>query len=79
MPVNIYRSAHRLSLSNNMLQKDLGPHNTTSFLFEEKDDRPLSLNGTNDLTSPVAKAFGQLGGDDHFPTLRSNGPGLVSR
>jgi hypothetical protein len=46
-----------------------GPANTTSFLFDEDDDR---LN-TVDLTSPIAKAFAQLEGDDTFPTLTSDG------
>ena len=52
----------------------LGPLNTTSFLFDEneQEDKHLSLNAI-DLSSPVAKAYAQLGGDDTFPTLRSDG------
>ena len=47
--------------------------NMTSFLFEEDDEKHLSLTGI-DLDSPVAKAFAQLGGDDMaFPTLTSDG------
>lgn len=61
-----------------MNQNGLGPLNTTSFLFDDQEDKHISLNGGNDLTSPIAKAYQQLGGDDKFPTLRSNGTsGLV--
>lgn len=78
MPVNSSMPPHRLSVGSNMHQSGLGPLNTTSFLFDDQEDKHLSLNGSGDLTSPVAKAFMQLGGDDKFPTLRSNGTsGLV--
>jgi len=49
----------------------LGPLNTTSFLFDDNDDKHSSLNGF-DLKSPLARTFAQLEGDD-FPTLTSNG------
>jgi hypothetical protein len=66
-------------MGNSMQPNGLGPLNTTSFLFDDNDDKHLSLNGTSDLSSPFAKAFMQLGGDDKFPTLRSNGTsGIVS-
>ena len=78
MPVNSSRPPQRLSMNSNMHQTGLGPLNTTSFLFDDNEDKHLSLNGTGDLTSPIAKAYMQLGGDDKFPTLRSNGvSGLV--
>jgi len=79
MPVNSSRQPQRLSMGNSMQPNGLGPLNTTSFLFDDNDDKHLSLNGTSDLSSPIAKAFMQLGGDDMFPTLRSNGTsGIVS-
>jgi hypothetical protein len=79
MPVNSSRQPQRLSMGNPMQPNGLGPLNTTSFLFDDNDDKHLSLNGTSDLSSPIAKAFMQLGGDDMFPTLRSNGTsGIVS-
>lgn len=79
MPVNSSRQPQRLSMSNSMQSNGLGPLNTTSFLFDDNDDKHLSLNGTGDLASPIAKAYMQLGGDDKFPTLRSNGTsGIVS-
>ena len=62
-----------------MQSNGLGPLNTTSFLFDDNDDKHLSLNGTGDLTSPIAKAYMQLGGDDQFPTLRSNGTSGIVR
>ena len=55
-----------------MHHTSLGPLNTTSFLFDDPEDKHLSLNGVGELTSPVAKAYLQLGGEDKFPTLRSN-------
>jgi hypothetical protein len=79
MPVNSSRQPQRLSMGNSMQPSGLGPLNTTSFLFDDNDDKHLSLNGTSELSSPIAKAFMQLGGDDKFPTLRSNGTsGIVS-
>lgn len=78
MPVNSTRPAQRASMGSAMQQNGLGPLNTTSFLFDDNEDKHLSLNGSNDITSPIAKAYMQLGGDDKFPTLRSNGAsGLV--
>ena len=63
-----------------MQSNGLGPLNTTSFLFDDNDDKHLSLNGTADLSSPVAKAYMQLGSsDDKFPTLRSNGTSGIVR
>jgi hypothetical protein len=79
MPVNSGRQPQRLSLSNSMQSNGLGPLNTTSFLFDDNDDKHLSLNGTGDLTSPIAKTYMQLGGDDKFPTLRSNGTSGIVR
>lgn len=79
MPVNSGRQPQRLSTSNSMQSNGLGPLNTTSFLFDDNDDKHLSLNGTGDLTSPIAKAYMQLGGDDQFPTLRSNGTSGIVR
>ena len=67
MPVNSTRNP-RLSVSG-IARSSLGPANTTSFLFDEDDDR---LTAT-DLTSPIAKTFAQLEGDDTFPTLTSDG------
>ena len=79
MPVNSSRQPQRLSMGNSMQPNGLGPLNTTSFLFDDNDDKHLSLNGTSELSSPISKAFMQLGGDDMFPTLRSNGTsGIVS-
>lgn len=71
MPVNSSRHTQRLSMSGAASHHSFGPANTASFLFDEDDDRHLSLNGI-DLKSPVAKAFAQLEGDD-FPTLTSDG------
>jgi hypothetical protein len=79
MPVNSSRQPQRLSMGNSMQPNGLGPLNTTSFLFDDNDDKHLSLNGTSELSSPITKAYMQLGGDDMFPTLRSNGTsGIVS-
>ncbi|KIX09150.1 uncharacterized protein Z518_00228 [Rhinocladiella mackenziei CBS 650.93] len=71
MPVNSSRHPQRLSLSG-AAPSSFSPTNTTSFLFDEDDDKHLSLNAI-DLKSPVAKAFAQLEGDDTFPTLTSDG------
>lgn len=71
MPINSNRHPQRLSLSG-ATQSAYGLANTTSFLFDEDEDRHLSLNAM-DLTSPVAKAFAQLEGDNTFPTLTSDG------
>ena len=79
MPVNSGPQPPRLSISSSMQSNGLGPLNTTSFLFDDNDDKHLSLNGTGDLTSPITKAYLQLGGDDKFPTLRSNGPSGIVR
>jgi hypothetical protein len=79
MPVNSSRQPQRLSMGNSMQSNGLGPLNTTSFLFDDNDDKHLSLNGTSDLTSPIANAFMQLGGDDKFPTLRSHGTSGIVR
>jgi len=79
MPVNASRAQARLSMSSAMPQNGLGPLNTTSFLFDDSEDKHLSLNAGGDLTSPISRAYKQLGGDDQFPTLRSNGAsGIVS-
>lgn len=72
MPVNSNRSRLRSSISNAGAVSGLGPLNTTSFLFDDHEDKHLSMNAV-ELTSPVAKAYAQLGGDDTFPTLRSDG------
>jgi hypothetical protein len=53
------------------IDNGLGPLNTTSFLFDDNEDKHLSLNAI-DLTSPVAKAYAQLGGDNTFPILRGD-------
>lgn len=80
MPINSGRQPQRLSMGSSMQSNGLGPLNTTSFLFDDNDDKHLSLNGATDLTSPVAKAYMQLGGgDDKFPTLRSNGTSGIVR
>ncbi len=72
MPVNSTRHPQRLSVSGTAPPTSFGLANTTSFLFDEDEDRHLSLNAI-DLNSPVAKAFAQLEGDDTFPTLTSDG------
>ncbi|KIV86091.1 hypothetical protein, variant [Exophiala sideris] len=73
MPVNSNRHAHpRLSAPGTSTGNTFGLANTTSFLFDEDDDKHLSLHAI-DLKSPVAKAFAQLEGDDTFPTLTSDG------
>jgi hypothetical protein len=61
-----------MSMSGIAPGNSFGLANTTSFLFEDDDDKHLSLNAI-DLKSPVAKAFAQLEGDDTFPTLTSDG------
>ncbi|KIV92833.1 hypothetical protein, variant [Exophiala mesophila] len=71
MPVHSNRPLQRLSLSNKTASA-YGLANTTSFLFDEDEDKHLSLNAI-DLKSPIAKAFAQLEGDDTFPTLTSDG------
>ncbi|KIX94095.1 uncharacterized protein Z520_10121 [Fonsecaea multimorphosa CBS 102226] len=68
MPVNSSRHPQRLSVSGTG-GNSFGLANTTSFLFDEDDDKLNPL----DLTSPIAKAFAQLEGDDTFPTLTSDG------
>ena len=68
MPVNSSRHPQRLSVSGTG-GSSFGLANTTSFLFDEDDDKLNPL----DLTSPIAKAFAQLEGDDTFPTLTSDG------
>ena len=81
MPINSMRYRTRASAGATPgVSNGLGPLNTTSFLFDdnEHDEKHLSMNAI-DLTSPVAKAYAQLGGDDTFPILRSDGPsGRVS-
>lgn len=72
MPVNSNRHPQRLSVSGTAPGNSFGLANTTSFLFDEDDDKHLSLNAV-DLTSPIAKAFAQLEGDNTFPTLTSDG------
>jgi hypothetical protein len=67
MPVNSSRNP-RLSV-NGTGGNSFGLANTTSFLFDEEDDKLNAI----DLTSPIAKAFAQLEGDDTFPTLTSDG------
>lgn len=67
MPVNSNRNP-RLSVSG-VPGNSFGLANTTSFLFDEDEDKLHAL----DLTSPIAKAFAQLEGDDTFPTLTSDG------
>lgn len=71
MPVNSNRHP-RLSVGGTTTSNSFGLANTTSFLFDEEDDKHLSLQAI-DLKSPVAKAFAQLEGDDTFPTLTSDG------
>ncbi|KAJ4557958.1 hypothetical protein HRR78_001633 [Exophiala dermatitidis] len=66
------RHPQRLSVSGATSGNAFGLANTTSFLFDEDEDKHLSLNAI-DLKSPVAKAFAQLEGDDTFPTLTSDG------
>ena len=70
MPVNSTRNQQRFSMGGVAPSSGLGPLNTTSFLFDDNEDKHLSLNG---LTSPIAQAYKQLGGDDKFPTLRADG------
>lgn len=72
MPVNSSRQPQRLSMSGTAPGNAFGLANTTSFLFDEEDDKHLSLNAS-DMKSPIAKAFAQLQGDDTFPTLTSDG------
>lgn len=72
MPVNTSRHLQRLSVSGTVPGSSYGLANTTSFLFDDDEDKHLSLNAI-DLKSPVAKAFAQLEGDDTFPTLTSDG------
>lgn len=67
MPVNSNRNP-RFSV-NGSGGNAFGLANTTSFLFDEEDDKLNAI----DLTSPIAKAFAQLEGDDTFPTLTSDG------
>ncbi|OCT45870.1 putative RNA-binding protein [Cladophialophora carrionii] len=67
MPVNTGRNP-RLSVSGTG-GNSFGLANTTSFLFDEDEDKLNAI----DLTSPIAKAFAQLEGDDTFPTLTSDG------
>ena len=71
MPVHSNRPPQRLSLTGKTASA-YGLANTTSFLFDEDEDKHLSLNSI-DLKSPIAKAFAQLEGDDTFPTLTSDG------
>ena len=71
MPVNSNRHP-RLSAPGTSTGNTFGLANTTSFLFDEDDDKHPSLQAI-DLKSPVAKAFAQLEGDDTFPTLTSDG------
>ena len=79
MPVNAMRDQQRSSTGAVIPVTGLGPLNTTSFLFDDNDDKPLSLNGQDELISPIAKAYMQMTGDDKFPTLRHDGTsGIVS-
>jgi len=71
MPANSSRNHQRFSMGTISIDNGLGPLNTTSFLFDDNEDKHLSLNAI-DLTSPVAKAYAQLGGDNTFPILRGD-------
>ena len=72
MPAHGTRNRLRSSVSNAGAPSGLGPLNTTSFLFDDTEERHQSMPAL-DLTSPIAKAFAQLDGEDQFPTLKSDG------
>jgi Pumilio-family RNA binding repeat len=79
MPARTHRNSHRLSIGNENAMRTLstqGPPISTSFLNDDDDDHRLSLNGVIDLSSPVAKAYAQLGGDNGFPTLTKTSDGF---
>jgi hypothetical protein len=79
MPARTHRNSQRLSMGNENAMRTLstqGPPISTSFLNDDDDDHRLSLNGVIDMTSPVAKAYAQLGGDNGFPTLTKTSDGL---
>jgi hypothetical protein len=77
MPTSAMKSQQRSSASTH---PDLGPLNTTSFLFDDNDDQRMSAGSQGALTSPNATSFLQMTpNDDNFPTLRSDGnSGIVS-
>lgn len=77
MPVNGMRSQQRSSVPNH---SGLGPLNTTSFLFDDNDDKQMSADSQGGITSPNTTTFLQMTpNDDNFPTLRSDRTsGIVS-
>ena len=70
MPVNGTRPHQRYSTGFVPVTNGFN-HVDTSFLLDDNEDSHLSVN--DNLRSPVAQAFAQLGGDDTFPTLTSDG------
>ena len=78
MPVNSSRGQQRSSMNNSASQIGFGPLNTTSFLFDDNDEKHLSLNSIRDLDLSMPSSLMMLGSDDKFPTLRANSSsGLV--
>ena len=77
MPVNGMKSQQRSSVPTH---SGLGPLNTTSFLFDDNDDKQMSADSQGGIASPNATSFLQMTpNDDNFPTLRSDRTsGIVS-
>jgi Pumilio-family RNA binding repeat len=80
MPATGMKSQQRSSVSNAPVSGGLGPLNTTSFLFDDNDDKRMSVGSQGGITSPQATSFLQMTPvDDNFPTLRSDvTSGIVS-
>lgn len=72
MPVNSTRNHQRFSTGATTSASGFGPLSTTSFLFDDADEKSLSLDGL-DLDSSVARSLAQLEGDDSFPILIKDG------
>ena len=83
MPANGMKSQQRSSIptrSSVPAHSGLGPLNTTSFLFDDNDDKQMSADSQGGITSPNATSFLQMTpNDDNFPILRSDRTsGIVS-
>jgi hypothetical protein len=77
MPAHAMKSQQRSSVPTH---SGLGPLNTTSFLFDDNDDKQMSAGSQAGVSSPNATTFLQMTpNDDNFPTLRSDRTsGIVS-
>ncbi|RMZ79770.1 hypothetical protein DV738_g3205, partial [Chaetothyriales sp. CBS 135597] len=72
MPVASNRVSHRYSMNPAQTRASYTAAPISTSFLDDNDNDQLPLGGGLDLTSPIAKTFAQLEGDD-FPTLTSDG------